>query len=966
MKRLLFSLFFFYVIISLNAQELFFSKPTAFQNLPSVETYQVFQDSKGYIWVTTDAGLCKYDGTTLKKYTVKDGISENVVLKVYEDSKGRVWFSTLSGSFFYYENNHFCQIAANEELKKKFPYPNVSFFIGDNDTLFFSDNSALTLIKIPPAENYKHIIKLANGSMKGYAYCYTDKKNKNKAVFGLGSGAAHSILDTLNCDGKLLSVKYKFLKARPSLQSEVGVVDKNGNIYFINQKKVIFYCKQTGKLEYYDIPYPAVNIYKDNDSDLWIATRQGGFFYKNSDLGKKPLTFLASLTISSFMTDRENAVWVTTIQKGVFKLNSKHFLLFPEKAIYFQKNSDQLTIACKEKKIVSIFKNDSFYVDNSFSKIILPEEEFRFASIDKEYSYFNTNYGSLLYKHNKDAEIHKANYLIASKEAFKNDGDTLYLMTGFRLSLIYKGKLIEVINLPCPANSLIQLKNKTILITSRNNNGAYELKGKSCYPYMPGMPQLKTRINCAIEDTTGNLWLATNEHGLYCLDAHKKLHVYDSLSSDRINSIIADGKSTIWAATHNELIKFDFSNGLEKPIISTFDQSNGLPDLQLSKLIAFNGYIWCSTNERFFCFKGNELISSKIPPLVYIYNITVNSKQIDDRGQLLKLKYNENNISILSTLIANKDPDKRKFMYKLEGYDNSWHFSSIGDIQYTNLDPGSYRFAIYGLSGDNIKSRQPATFSFIIAKPFWLTCWFMLIEAFAVVTASYFYFKYWRRKIEKREHDKTLINQKIAEFKMTALRAQMNPHFIFNAIGSIQHYILKNEVKQSYNYLSTFSMLIRNILNNSKEEYISLSQEINTLKLYIELEQIRFANPFKFIIEIDEQLDMETEIPTMLIQPYIENSIWHGLMPMESGGLLTLLVKKEMDSIHIIIRDNGVGRKLNDLPKKHVSKGMSITEQRIQTLEAINQRKMNIRIIDLKNESTGVTGTEVHLIIPID
>jgi LytS/YehU family sensor histidine kinase len=201
---------------------------------------------------------------------------------------------------------------------------------------------------------------------------------------------------------------------------------------------------------------------------------------------------------------------------------------------------------------------------------------------------------------------------------------------------------------------------------------------------------------------------------------------------------------------------------------------------------------------------------------------------------------------------------------------------------------------------------------------------------------------------------------------MTALRSQMNPHFIFNAIGSIQHFILQNEAKQSYNYLAKFSMLIRNILNNSREEYISLEQEVTTLQLYIELEQIRFTNPFQFIIDIDETIDMEIDIPTMLIQPYIENSIWHGLMPKQSGGILELLFKKVDSTIHVIIRDNGVGRKVKDSSQQYISKGMSITEQRIETLEATSQTKFNTRIVDLKDENNNSIGTEVNLIIPFD
>lgn len=271
---------------------------------------------------------------------------------------------------------------------------------------------------------------------------------------------------------------------------------------------------------------------------------------------------------------------------------------------------------------------------------------------------------------------------------------------------------------------------------------------------------------------------------------------------------------------------------------------------------------------------------------------------------------------------------------------------------------------VYGVNNDGVKNNAPLKITFIIKKPFWFTWWFILLEIGIAYLILHLFFVFWKHKIEKREQEKTHVNQKIAEFKMTALRSQMNPHFIFNAIGSIQHFILANEAKQSYNYLAKFSMLIRNILNNSREEYISLSQEISTLQLYIELEQIRFTNPFKFIIDIDETIDMETYIPTMLLQPYIENSIWHGLMPKSSGGILELIIRKADDSLLVTIRDNGVGRTVKNTSQKHISKGMSITEQRIETLKATSQKKFNTRIIDLKDEYNNPIGTEVNLIIP--
>jgi ligand-binding sensor domain-containing protein len=150
---------FFLQLVKANSQELFFSSLPVFQNLPSFETYDILQDRKGFIWITTDAGICRYDGTELKVFTSKDGIAENVVFRVYQDDKDRIWFSTISGYFFYYENDAFHSIAANAELKELCNSSQLtSFFIGENDTLICATNAIRALLKIPPQNNYKKVI----------------------------------------------------------------------------------------------------------------------------------------------------------------------------------------------------------------------------------------------------------------------------------------------------------------------------------------------------------------------------------------------------------------------------------------------------------------------------------------------------------------------------------------------------------------------------------------------------------------------------------------------------------------------------------------------------------------------------------------------------------------------------------------------------------------------------------------
>jgi LytS/YehU family sensor histidine kinase len=195
---------------------------------------------------------------------------------------------------------------------------------------------------------------------------------------------------------------------------------------------------------------------------------------------------------------------------------------------------------------------------------------------------------------------------------------------------------------------------------------------------------------------------------------------------------------------------------------------------------------------------------------------------------------------------------------------------------------------------------------------------------------------------------------------LKSLRSQMNPHFIFNALNSVNNYIAKNDERSANQYLSEFSTLMRAVLENSEEDFISLSRELELIKLYVKLEHSRFIEKFDYIINIDEQIDAEAfQIPPMLLQPYIENAIWHGLRYKEEKGTLSIeLVQKETDLIEIRITDNGIGRKKSkELKTKNQktrnSKGMGNIRKRIAILNSMYKDKVSVSVKDLNKDATG-------------
>ena len=287
------------------------------------------------------------------------------------------------------------------------------------------------------------------------------------------------------------------------------------------------------------------------------------------------------------------------------------------------------------------------------------------------------------------------------------------------------------------------------------------------------------------------------------------------------------------------------------------------------------------------------------------------------------------------------------------------------EVGYTNLPSGKYRFSIrpiniYGPCGD---------FQYLdiqIRHYFWQTLWFKWLVGLLFAGMVWFLYRYRIALIRREEATKRKLESKIKEIEMVALRSQMNPHFLFNSLNSIKSFIARQEPRKATDYLSKFAQLMRYILTNSEQATIPLNKEIEAIRLYLELESMRFDKKFEYVINIDPEINKESiAIQPLILQPYIENAIWHGLLPKESDGKITIAIKKENGNLLISIFDNGIGRHAaNELQKESARKkrsfGLRITEDRIKHFS----KYASITIIDHTDEDNRALGTEVLIRLP--
>ncbi len=350
---------------------------------------------------------------------------------------------------------------------------------------------------------------------------------------------------------------------------------------------------------------------------------------------------------------------------------------------------------------------------------------------------------------------------------------------------------------------------------------------------------------------------------------------------------------------------------------------------------------------------------------------------LDYHQQLLKkitLKYSQNSITIFFDVNDFSDEKDIQFAWKVNGYTNDWivmpsmNYDSSQAAFLQDLDPGKYKFQVKVRVGKGEWRKQIAEMEIIIKPAFWQTWWFWLSVAAVIGLLIFSIVKLRVRTVRKQERAKAAHEKQLLELEAKALRAQMNPHFIFNCLNSIKSLIQEQQTEKGVTYLTTFSKLIRTLFNNADKKEITLHDEIETCKLYLQLEAMRFDTKFSYQVNVDEHIDLKSvQVPALIIQPFIENAIWHGIMPKNGGGIVSLNVSEKNGHIEIAVEDDGIGREASkqnkSISQTHQSKGVNLTQARLELDNLLQQRQASLETIDKKDETGTATGTKVIITI---
>ena len=1004
--------------------ELKFGHLSTKDGLSSDQIRSILQDHRGIMWIATFDGLNRYDGTGFKIYrhsaTDSASLPCNDIRDMVLDDENMLWIGTANGlcrfntitgkAVSYYHNAKIVNTLAGNYDPSPFIDSRKRLWLATHAgvQLFNYKQHTFTTYNMPPTPNpnpgweaHFNEFRIIREDVKGRLWA--------TSFFGL------FLIDEQQ--QKLIPYYQETFVANNSFFPL-----RDGNI-LLGQwgdgvKKFIPATNRYEKVQIRSATYNIVNGFEqwnDNNGHEWLcvildeglllrAMNSGRFrFYKHDALNPFSLN---AFTVEIVFKDPENRLWLGT-DNGVSIIDPK-LQYFNNHYLYQQVNVNNPKVFGLPR---SLLETDTGYLLSCW--------------FNKGLNYYDKNWKLLAHKdripENSSSFNSGSIYTI-----FRNTDGKIWFATDSGLVKMENGGY-KVFVSPWAVSVLrgdfetrdILLRKDGLFWVRAKQNGLFlfdPLKGKFITQYKPNEKGLRGDVFSFCFDKKDNLWAGTDS-GLFLFNEQKAIFeniqyktasgysnfepVYDILHDDnnfiwaatskglgRINAntltaelinearglpdnalyrIQEDTNRVLWLKSLRGIIRYDKGTGFQ-----FFTSNNGLPDLYNSYgLFAFNraGNIVSGHNGVLTEFNPYTIELNKKKPGIVLCDVYCDNKSsgfFSSNGRYsIIVQPGQKTLQVHFAIPSYTSSGSNKFFYKMPGIISEWIEVPNGNINFSSLPIGKHILYLKGSNNDGIFSDEQKVF--VNVMPYWYQTNLFKIVTVLCIAALVFAFVRWQIRSIRKEAS---FKQKIAETEMQALRAQMNPHFIFNSLNSIENFIMQNEKRLASDYLNKFARLIRMILDSSRNELVPLLKDMEALQLYIDLEQLRFNNKFSYQSFIDPVLlNGDYRVPSLLIQPYVENAIVHGLANSEENDLnLSITVTLENDAIKYMIQDNGVGRKkaneynLQNKPY-HKSVGLQITEDRVNMFNHQAMGNNFIRFTDLYDENKEPGGTKVEIII---
>lgn len=985
------------------------------------------KDALGFLWIGTDKGLCRYDGNEVisadKLYPESNLNNELFITCIYQDSKNQIWIGVRNRGLIKLtrEGDNFTEVNLGTS--------NSASLTGRIITLIFEDPlqrlwvCARDLFLLDQASGEVRMIK-PNVSRNDLQY-YNNWQTEFQAVYNdpcsdfswFQTGFGMCRLDLRSLQTKYYyhdTVKIAMRGSCFDGVENIWLSTFSDRVYKFNIRKEKFEEIIPDKHKLLaNKPVSASRMAEYDSIHLLMASPKSGLLlYNRSDNTVIPLgqRFLQKDSVRAPFTlyrDADSCLWIGTVGNGIHKTSPKlqlikdRFLGTEIEIVLEHPVSGLLYAATSDGRIVEINEKES--CKRYFRTVKAENEDVSFIDLEfnsrhelwalSYYSLFRIDISAGMAEKMEIPDLSVANGTQSYYWDFTFDSkDQIWLSSQSAGLFCIDSRNYKVINYkynPGDSFSLFHDYSISPLCCDRQGNlwGATENGIFAYHPANRGFYNTSNPCTYSVQfigftgsramqmDKEGNIWVTANADRVARLSRPEELlsplqhvmHIENGYSG-QIRGFLIDKGGQFYFSTDRGLMRMNASDMRALH----FGEDYGIK--KLNKLsCGKNGSIFAAGEEGYSVIDPNKLnthYSSTISILskFKIFDSLVLENISGVYPEEIQLNYRQNFLSFEMSSSDLQSTGTAEFAYRLRGLEDDWVKSGQRNYAaYTNLSGGEYEFQFMARRGNGQWGKY-VTISLIVIPPFWETLWFWLIAIMSFLLLVYWVYRYRIDQIRKEEELKSEFARQIAEIEMKALKAQMNPHFLFNALNAIKYYVLRQDKEKAADYLTDFSRLIRLVLNNSNKGQIPLREEIEALELYIKIEQLRFDNSFHYEMMVDQTIDLENFLITpMIIQPYVENAIWHGLMHKRDGvGKMLIRFDRTPEGICCVVEDNGIGRvKAAEVKSKSAqrekSMGMTINHNRMNISKTLHETEFRLRIEDLYNEVSESAGTRIVL-----
>ncbi len=983
-------IFFLYILNgeSIFSQNLSWKNYTTDHGLPGNEVYDQLLDSRGYMWFATNHGICRFNGYEFIQPVDTSHLSGTEAFLPTEDNEGNIWFTRLDGSIWKVENDTIRAWKYNVLIA---PYvaksrPIVNMYFAKNAELWLTLHIHGFLVVSPDGE----VKEIKRAGDDYFLIAKTDDKDLYTMCFLQSSKAKPAFKPRRNF--KLIFWKNRFIDSElefqvdlPQLSTYLEHVSLSDNAKLLCLGRQYFYIRNDTIAFQVKLPFYAGKVISTQKGKILIpshsGTSNGLFRFESMDDLKagNHVNLLPNQFVTRVLEDEEGGYWASTHHAGVFYCKNPNFEILNKASGL---SADDIVCLSDDgsKNIylgtrpAGIIKYDSDL--KTMSNIPGPSDFNREVNI----IYFDTLNDKIyanellhVYKRNSWSPMGQKKNGVQSLAGFPvktlnpaPDGHHIWSssFSGFA-KIDTESDTLELLGYDSLMSgkertfSVVQDKRDVIWVTTTSGlriwkNNKYEMPPFT-HPMLHHQPRniLITGDGSMLFSLSGNGILIRNVN-----DEWQHLNLKDGLVSNNISKFYLSRDDIIYACSSAGLSMLSKYQGIWK--ITNITEKDGLPSNQVNDVIKLNGILWIATNKGLV--KLRNLPTVKAMPSPILEKLWINNKNVSIQNNV-EFAYNENNITLRFYALHYRSDGRIPYRFRLSGADSVFTNSNTREVNFANLAPGKYLFQVQA-QNEAGEWGSMTEWPFVIRAAWWQTIWFYGFSGFLIAGI----FAVWyRERLQKKQHELEISTQ-IKDLEAAALRAQMNPHFIFNSLSSIQHFIAENDKDAAISYLAKFARLVRLALHGSVDGQHTLREEIEMLEYYLALEKLRFRGKFNFLIKIADEIDPDDiSIPPMLIQPFVENALLHGMKNKTVGGRIEITFALKDNILKASITDNGPG--IHSIFSKadgegHKSVGMTLTKHRLEILSE-QGIKDSYMIQEIKSDDGTVIGTSVTLSIPL-